>query len=79
LDAQGRNFFGIDSRTVAADGGYLTYVINLLREAQEVTLLLPAGVSRATNLSAEEPVAVPRDGKLTLGLGRFETVLLRLG
>jgi hypothetical protein len=78
LDAGGENFFGIDSRTVAVDGGYLTYIINLLREAQEVTLLLPAGVGRATNLSAEEPVALPKDGRLTLSLGRFETVLLRL-
>jgi hypothetical protein len=63
---------------VAADGGYLTYVINLLREAQEVTLLLPAGVSQVTNLSADEPMALPKDGRLHLRLGRFETVLLRL-
>jgi hypothetical protein len=78
LDAEGENFFGIDSRTVVADGGYLTYVINLLREAQEVTLLLPAGVSQVTNLSADEPMALPMDGRLHLRLGRFETVLLRL-
>jgi len=78
LNADGENFFGIDSRTVAVEGGYLTYVINLLRDAQEVTLLLPAGVSQVMNLSAEEAVTVPRDGRLPLRLGRFETVLLRL-
>jgi hypothetical protein len=78
LNADGENFFGIDSRTVAVEGGYLTYVINLLRDAREVTLLLPAGVSRVTNLSAEEAVTVPRDGRLALSLGRFETVLLKL-
>ena len=78
VNVEGENFFGIDSRTVAVDGGYLTYVINLLGEAQEVTLLLPAGVRQVMNLSAEEAVTVPRDGKLALGLGRFETVLLSL-
>jgi len=78
VDAHGRNLFGIDSRTVATEAGYLSYVVNLHPEPCEVTLRLPEGVSTVTNLSAEAPVDHDGTGEIVLPLGRFETVLLWL-
>ena len=72
VSPSGDRVFGVECRTVAADGGYLTYVINLNPEPMQVRLCLPGGISRVENLSYE------RDGDADLFLGRFETVLLRL-
>jgi len=78
IDENGRNIFSVDSRTVATDGGYLTYVCNLLGSGQDVRLQLPADIRTVTNLSVEEPMAIEEEVVLLLSLARFETVLLKL-
>jgi len=78
VDAQGGNLFGIDSRTVTFDAGYLSYIVNLHQEPCQVRLQLPEGVTTVTNLSAEEQMELGEEGVALLSMGRFETVLLRL-
>ncbi len=77
LDEEGENLFYVDSRTVAADGGYLTYVCNLHPKPRHVRLQLPEDVGSVRSLSAEEPMTSEKGEQLVLSLSRFETVLLK--
>ncbi|MBI2302186.1 MAG: beta-galactosidase, partial [Armatimonadetes bacterium] len=54
--ADGRAVRGVESRTVKTDGGYLTYLINLNREARTVRLETKSPILAAVDLVVGQPV-----------------------
>ena len=64
---------GVESRTVAIEGGYLTYLINLNRSRADVKLVSRRPIRRAVDFVANETVT-PR----LIRLQPLSPMLLRL-